>query len=511
MTFAFLTRLPAIPFRLGPGGGIHLPALATLVATADFLFYGSQRGGPVFATFFVVLATAALFVNPLRADRRRRVVAGLGALAALAAVLADGEALSIFVGWAGCMAAIVTIAAPSLSWDAVLTRVAGLPFVGWWRLPRDLLVVRRAGGRRARAGFDPRDWIFPITLALVFGVLFVSANPVLELWLKRLDPRDLLGGIDRVRPLFWVVAAVLVWPVLRLGRTARPARARPVGAAAVAFGLGLGTAARTLLVCNLVFALQTATDLGCLWAGVGLPAGMTHAEYAHRGAYPLIAAALVAAGLVLATLRGGEAEKVPALRLSLVAFVGQGLMLVVSSILRLDLYVNAYSMTLWRLAALVWMGLVAFGFATILVRILARRSNRWLKTVNATAAALVLWGWCFVDEVDLVARYNLAHCVEVTGSGSKLDLDHLLSLGPAVIPALDARRDALADLVVAVMQRDPATGRIDGVTLAQWRDAAARNRQTRDRSWRTWSFKGWRLDRYLATMPTTARSTASDR
>ena len=328
----------------------------------------------------------------------------------------------------------------------------------------------------------------------------MSANPVLELGLMRLDPRDLLAGIAWGRGLFWGAAAALVWPVLRLGRTARlapPASTRAAGSV-----LGLGTATRTLIACNGVFALQTATDLGYLWAGVGLPAGMTHAEYAHRGAYPLMVAAVVAAGLVLATLQGGEAEKVPALRRLLVAFVGQGLMLVVSSILRLDLYVAAHSLTLWRLAALVWMGLVAFGFATILVRILAGRSNRWLRTINAVAAALVLLGWSFVDDVDLVARYDVAHCFEVTGSGPKLDLDYMLSLGPAVIPALDARRDVLADLVVPILRPDPVTGRIEDVTLAQWRDAMARKYLARDRSWRTWSFKDWRLDRYLATMPT---------
>lgn len=502
MTLTFFARLPAVPFRFALAGRFRLPALAALVATADLLFYRSPTGGPVFALFFALLVAAAGLANPLRADRRRRIVVGLLAVAALAAVLADGGPLSIFVGWAGCMAAIVMIAAPTLAWETVIRRVAGLPFVGWWRLPRDLVVARRADRRRARTDFDPSDWILPITLALVFGVLFVSANPVLELWLKRLDPRDLLAGIAWVRVLFWIFAAALVWPVLRLGRTARLA---PAGAQRVEGRvLGFGTATRTLIAGNAVFALQTVTDLGYLWAGLGLPAGMTHAEYAHRGAYPLMVAAVVAAGLVLATLKGGEAEKIPALRRLLVAFVGQGLMLVVSSILRLDLYVAAYSMTLWRLAALVWMGLVAFGFATILVRILAGRSNRWLRTINAAAAALVLWGWAFVDDVDLVARYDVAHCAEVTGGGPKLDLNHLLSLGPAVIPALDARRDVFADLVVPILRPNPVTGRIEDVTLAQWRDATARKFLARDRSWRTWSFKDWRLDRYLSTMPTWA-------
>src|SRR4029078_10113192 len=60
---------------------------------------------------------------------------------------------------------------------------------------------------------------------------------------------------------------------------------------------------RALLLFNLLFAVQTVLDLTYLWGGVALPDGMTYASYAHRGAYPLIVTALIAAGFVLAALR----------------------------------------------------------------------------------------------------------------------------------------------------------------------------------------------------------------
>ena len=46
---------------------------------------------------------------------------------------------------------------------------------------------------------------------------------------------------------------------------------------------------RSLILFNALFALQTVLDLTYLWGGASLPDGMSHAEYAHRGAYPLIA------------------------------------------------------------------------------------------------------------------------------------------------------------------------------------------------------------------------------
>jgi len=44
-------------------------------------------------------------------------------------------------------------------------------------------------------------------------------------------------------------------------------------------------------------------------------------------------------------------------------WVAQNVLLVTSSILRLDLYVQIYLLTWWRVAAFIWMLLVAFGFS----------------------------------------------------------------------------------------------------------------------------------------------------
>ena len=51
---------------------------------------------------------------------------------------------------------------------------------------------------------------------------------------------------------------------------------------------------RGLLLFNLVFLVQNLLDVEYLWAGAALPEGVTYAGYAHRGAYPLIATALIA-------------------------------------------------------------------------------------------------------------------------------------------------------------------------------------------------------------------------
>ena len=54
---------------------------------------------------------------------------------------------------------------------------------------------------------------------------------------------------------------------------------------------------RSLVVFNALFAVQTLLDVVYLWGGVRLPDGLSYADYAHRGAYPLIATALLVPAL----------------------------------------------------------------------------------------------------------------------------------------------------------------------------------------------------------------------
>ena len=160
----------------------------------------------------------------------------------------------------------------------------------------------------------------------------------------------------------------------------------------------------SLIVFNLLFAVQTVMDLLYLWGGVRLPDGMSHADYAHRGAYPLILTALLAAAFVLAAMRrGGPAGQSSLIRRLVYLWIGQNVLLVISSILRLDLYVQVYSLTEMRIAAGIWMGLVAAGLVLILARIVLGRSNTWLVTMNLATLGITLYACAFLDFSAMIA------------------------------------------------------------------------------------------------------------
>jgi hypothetical protein len=288
---------------------------------------------------------------------------------------------------------------------------------------------------------------------------------------------------------FWILLACAIWPMLL--QRAPPMRVWESAPRVAADNsdlehlFGVQAVTRSLILFNVMFALQSGLDLTYLWGGASLPDGMTHAHYAHRGAYPLIATALLAAGFVLIAMRpGGPAEQSRMIRPLVLLWTGQNVLLVISSIFRLDLYVAAYSLTYLRLAAFIWMGLVAAGLVLMLIQIKLKKPNSWLIGANAISLALVLYACCFVNAPRLVASYNVEHSRENGGTGPQLDLLYLASLGPQALPPVEAS-----------VNRIPALWSIS----RHYRH----NYETRHRpvNWRGFGFRTWRLERYLANNP----------
>ena len=194
---------------------------------------------------------------------------------------------------------------------------------------------------------------------------------------------------------------------------------------------------RALLVLCPLLAVQLGMDGAYLWGGLTLPPNISYADYAHNGAYPLVVTALLAAALVLVVRRPGGPPVTPANAALLVVFLGENVLLVVSAMQRLALYVAAYGLTQWRVAAFAWMGLVAVGLGLVALQGVLRRDNRWLVTGGLLAALAVLYGWCLADVPRIVADYDVAHCEELQGGGPSLDLETIQGLGADAIPAID--------------------------------------------------------------------------
>jgi hypothetical protein len=314
------------------------------------------------------------------------------------------------------------------------------------------------------------DWALPVGIGSVFLVLLAAANPLLDKWLLALTSIDpsFLPRLERI--LFWCFLALAIWPLLRL-KVMMPAltRTKPVRTRVWRSGfLNERSVRRALVVFNLIFLIQTTLDLGYLWGGVALPEGMTYAQYAHRGAYPLLATALLAGLFALMTqpyLGAGSG-----MRRLLYLWIAQTVVLVISSILRLDLYVDVYGLTRLRVAAFVWMIVVAMGLVLIIMQLIGRQTVGWFLQRAFGLGVLAIYLCNLVNIDGHIARHNLA---------DDRDNDfYLCGLSEGAVPAIRAY-EAQSGEALCYSYRPYLSQRDD---------------------WREWGYRNTRLHRSLATM-----------
>ncbi|UIP06687.1 DUF4173 domain-containing protein [Erythrobacter sp. SDW2] len=312
----------------------------------------------------------------------------------------------------------------------------------------DAIRISRLGRRRHARSSGWRRTVqalaLPIVGSLVFLWLFALANPVLDGWIASLalpEPdEDFI-----VRMFLWVVTAWISWGVLR-PRMVRLILGTFDGSGDPALpGFTTASILISLFAFNAVFLLQNAMDAAWLWGFVALPDGMTLAEYAHRGAYPLVVTALLTALFVLVALRPGSTTAAqPLVRRLVVVWIGQNLFLVFNAALRTVDYVEAYSLTVLRISALLWMVLVAIGLVLVMWRMLAGKSSGWLINTNLAAAGMMLSGVCFVDLGAVAAQWNVRHAREAGGKGAQLDLCYLtFQDGTSLLPLIELERQKI--------------------------------------------------------------------
>ena len=476
------------PGRLRLSFWLKVLAGCGLVALADELFFGEGFGATLGVFALSWLALTAALKPAIRRDPRALI--GVLAASLFGFILIDHPGL---IGWALFWIAI-TVA-------AISPRSADLNDAWAWTrrmLTHSLVSIAApvSDVQRFRRLTPPGKTSWRSVLAMaalplgggaVFLTLFASANPIIAGVLSgiRLPQITFLWVF---RPLFWIVMFIAVWATLRPSRRPRGTGSPPsVWRSPVRRSQppvhSVTSVILALIVFNALFAIENALDLAFLWSGAGLPSGMTLAQYAHRGAYPLVFTALLAGGFSLFVLREGSATAARSLIRRLVGlWVVQNILLSASSILRTVDYVEAYSLTRLRIAALLWMGLVTLGLALIGWRMLRGKSRAWLINVNAVVLGVVLAAVSVGDLGAITASWNVDHARDVGGTGADLDVCYLQTLGPsALLPVLDLEQRKL---------NPPLRARLANVAV----NTLGRLETSQD-NWRRWT---WRGERRLA-------------
>lgn len=463
-------------------------AAIAAAALADVLLYRAALGWTA-GLFTAALLVLVLAHRPATLKRPAATLAGAGALLLALGMVESPTPLAI----AMALLLLATFSILSTSqWTASIAewmlRLITVPVTPAARALLDSGTIARWFWRhpnsRPRGLLLALRWVLPLFLGGVFVVLFTFANPILGDWAQRAGDQVwtwLQQWPELLRPgrmALWLLGIVLVVALLRPIRhkVFRSIAAPPRQASGV---ITASAVVRCLLVFNAIFAVQTVMDIAYLWAGAALPEGMTYAHYAHRGAYPLIATALLAALFVLVAFRrGGAAEVSPWARRLVFLWLAQNVLLMASTLWRIALYVEAYSLSRWRIAAMIWVGLVALGLLWIVLRLVLRRGNVWLIRANVATLLAVLYLCAFVNFDGIIAWYNVRHCQQTNPhSAVPLDLHYLNALGEEALPALEWVLPRLShadqEHAVAIMNtlRVDLVGHLDDWRSWTWRRA----------------------------------------
>ena len=471
--------------------GMAILVLVAAVALGDWLFWGHTPGASIVA-FLAGVGLLHLVLNWNRTQPTHAAIGLVVFLFALIPPLESSDLLNWFIGVAGTfLACMIFRGGWPKDWSERIDMYVSGGIAAIGRFPLFVWTSVKAG-ESGKTGRYLVGWVVPVLFALIFVMLFQQANPVWEQWLAALDFEAVLAIIFSGRVIFWLALAWFAWPflesrlpknklfsgVIKAFKIPETEMGPKIKAPDTAFF------ERCLLLFNVVFAIQTLLDVAYLWSGAALPEGMTYAGYAHRGAYPLVGAALLAGLFVVITMRpGGPGERSQVVKWLVLLWVAQNVMLVSSSLLRLDLYVDVFGLTYWRIAAFIWMGLVALGLVLIVLRFLTGKSTGWLISANVFSLCAVLYATSMTNLPGIIASHNL-QVERFYSKAQPIDWRYLRWLGAAAYPAALAAQEAL--------EKDPQLPHVI-YRIRRYNKVLARKvRRAHDRNWRAWSFRDHR-------------------
>ena len=435
-----------------------------LVAVADALFLMHRPGASLGIFALLWLGAAALIRKGWGRDRRGLLAAGVASGLALVMIDRPGFLICVLFG----LALMVAVQSTRIRrgeegwrWAQRLIVHAVVAVVGPWIDLLRLNRINRKRGYRLNLPGTIRLLLLPILGGAIFLGLFASANPLIGELLTRMRLPTLTEA-TLTRFIFWLAVFIAIGGILR-PRWRRRLVALPSLQGRIVTSGTAASVSLSLVVFNLLFAVQNVLDLTFLWSGAPLPEGMTLAEYAHRGAYPLIVTALLAGLFVLVFLRpGAETATRPLVRGLVMLWVGQNLLLVASCLLRTADYIEVYSLTRFRIVAMIWMVLVGVGLGLICWRLLTNKSANWLINTNLGAALTVLAIVSAIDLGAVAASWNIRHAREIDDQGAQLDLCYLDSLnGAGLVSLVELEQRTsdpeLKDRIAAVRARQMVT------------------------------------------------------
>lgn len=416
--------------------------LCALVATLGFhlFIYGYVTGVPlaIFTALLVVIIHALTIVSGKRGN--------MWAYVFLLPVLLGMVAESVYAGETaqivGLLTILVSFACFTFWYASPPVRLRDVP----WLLPPALFFESLLPLEGFTKLFSPlarggeRRWkpillgvLAALPFLLVLGALFIDADALLQKTLSDLfvgfSAETLLQRLitDGIALIFFLGAGWTLMTRLREDRRAvingGERKLEPTATATF------------LALLNLLFLAFIGFQLVYFFGGASVVQqhGITYANYARQGFFQLLAVSAIVLALV-----GGlylfHAVRQRAARILMVMLILETGIVIASAVRRMQLYIDAYGLSLLRYWAVAGILFIAVALAVTLAGMLAKMSfSTWFKTLFI-GGLLALTALNVMDAEAYIARTNVDRFL--SGATRSIDLTYLSSLSSDAVPEL---------------------------------------------------------------------------
>lgn len=191
------------------------------------------------------------------------------------------------------------------------------------------------------------------------------------------------------------------------------------------------------IVLNLMLLSVNLMDINYLYLGEGMPDGLAHRQFVHKGVGMLILSILLGISILLYFFRGSLNYEKNKNFIKVLAFlwVIQNLFMVVSTTLRNIMYIDDALLSYKRIGVYFWLFFAFFGLITLVIKLYKNKTVWFLARHNFSALFVVLIISSVADWDMVISNFNLNRAHQRDDIAS-FDKNYMLSLSEGNIAGL---------------------------------------------------------------------------
>lgn len=194
---------------------------------------------------------------------------------------------------------------------------------------------------------------------------------------------------------------------------------------------------------NILLLTVNSLDLKYLWLDGTLPEGIKHKEFVHNGVGMIIMSILFAILIILFYFRGNLNfyEKNKWIKVMAFAWIIQNCFMIFSTAYRNNMYIQESGLSYKKIGVCIYLLLVLIGLILTYIKVVKQKSNWYLFKTNGTICFFLLVFFCSFNWDMIITKYNIR---KHTHEGKKLEKYYLLDLTFKNLPILLSLPDSVA-------------------------------------------------------------------